>query len=306
MPYLSLVKRRPLYIKTTIECDLDTLWEHTQDPVLHQQWDLRFTTIEYLSKANPNSSQEFLYETNILGIKINGTGESVATKTNSTGESTSVLKFASNSRISLIREGSGYWKYRPQQGGVQFITGYDYKTHWGSFGTLTDRLIFRPLMVWATAWSFDCLKNWIERGLHPKQALKAQWTVSLLHLALGMVWVYHGLVPKLLYPHAGELEMMQQVPFVRGYGEGVLTAVGWVEILFGLLCFFYYRKIIHVINIAAVTALFVGALMSKPAVFAEPFSPFSLTVTMIAISIVALQFYSDLPRASHCLTSPKE
>ncbi|HUS02913.1 MAG TPA: hypothetical protein VMY77_14345, partial [Chitinophagaceae bacterium] len=188
--YNKSVKRKPLYIETSINCDLNTLWTYTQDPSIHQLWDLRFSEIKYLTKANPTDPQTFLYSTKIgFGIKVNGIGESVATKTKDNGESTSVLKFSSDSNLSVIKQGSGYWKYVPESEGIKFFTGYDYETRWGIFGQVFDKFVFRPLMIWATAWSFDCLKNWIEKGLHPKQVIKAQVTVMLSSIALSLVWI---------------------------------------------------------------------------------------------------------------------
>ena len=127
------MKRQPLYIETKIKCDLTTLWRYTQEPSIHQQWDLRFSEINYLPKDNPTEPQKFLYATRIgFGVEVNGVGESVATKTKSNGESTSVLKFSSNNNISIIRQGSGYWKYIPEADGIKFFTGYDYESRWGS------------------------------------------------------------------------------------------------------------------------------------------------------------------------------
>jgi hypothetical protein len=103
------MKPKPLYIETQIACPLEVLWEHTQNPALHQQWDLRFSSITYLPKLKPEDPQHFLYSTNIgFGLTVKGTGESVATKATKAGKSTSVLKFWSDSGLSLIRSGSGY------------------------------------------------------------------------------------------------------------------------------------------------------------------------------------------------------
>ena len=71
------MKRRPLYIETLIECDMDTLWARTQDPGQHQLWDLRFSRIEYLPKAHPEEPQKFLYATRLgFGLQVDGIGES--------------------------------------------------------------------------------------------------------------------------------------------------------------------------------------------------------------------------------------
>jgi hypothetical protein len=213
----ACVKSKPLYIETKIKSDLDTLWIHTQEPSFHQQWDLRFSTISYLPKDHPADVQKFLYSTKIgFGIKINGIGESVATRTKNNSESTSVLKFSSDSQLSIIKQGSGYWKYVPEPDGIKFFTGYDYQTRWGIFGYAFDRFIFRPIMIWTTAWSFDCLKNWIEKGLHPRQMIKAQVSVLLSSIALSLAWIYQGLIPKLLFPETGEIEILTRSGLFTG------------------------------------------------------------------------------------------
>jgi hypothetical protein len=300
------LKRRPLYIETKIKCDFDTLWTNTQEPSIHQQWDLRFTEIEYLPKNDPTDPQKFLYSTKVgFGIKVDGIGESVATKTKDNGESTSVLKFSSDSKISLIKQGSGYWKYVPKADGIKFFTGYDYETRWGLFGKLIDKFIFRPLMIWATAWSFDCLKNWIEKGLHPKQALNAQISVLLVNLTLGIIWIYQGLIPKILFTDTGEIEILRQSGLFNGNEENILTIIGIAEIAFGVALIFIHRKVIQYLNILGLCLLTVGAIFSDRMIFTLPFNPFSLNISMIALSIIAILNFSNLPKTSNCNTKQK-
>ncbi len=301
------MKRKPLYIETKIKCDLDTLWTHTQEPEIHQQWDLRFTEIKYLPKDNPTDPQKFLYSTKIgFGLKVTGIGESVATKTKDNGESTSVLKFSSDSNLSVIKQGSGYWKYAPESVGIIFFTGYDYETRWGIFGKVFDKFVFRPLMIWATAWSFDCLKNWIEKGLNPKQVIKAQLTVVLSSIALSLVWIYQGLIPKLLFTDTGEIEILKQSGLFTGNEKSVLTFIGWAEIFFGLIILFVHKKSIHIINIMALLLLSGAAIFSNAIIFTFPFNPFSLNISMIAISLIAILNLGCLPKASNCITKQKQ
>ena len=300
------MKRKPLYIETKIKCNLDDLWTKTQEPSLHQEWDLRFSEISYLTKNDLNDPQEFLYSTKIgFGIKVDGVGESVATKTKENGESTSVLKFSSDSQISIIKEGSGYWKYVPEADGIKFFTGYDYKTRWGFFGTLIDKLIFRPLMIWATAWSFDCLKNWIEKGLHPKQAINAQLSVLFVNLTLGIIWIYQGLIPKILFTDSGEIEILKQSGLFDGYERNILTIIGIAEIAFGIALILIQRKAIQYLNILGLLFLTVGAVFSNSMIFTLPFNPFSLNISMIALSVIAILNFSYLPKASNCITKKK-
>lgn len=156
-----------LYIEAHVRADLDALWAHSQDPALHQRWDLRFTEIRYLPRAE-GEPRRFRYATRVLpGLTVAGTGVSAGERERPDGTRTSALRFSSPHPLSLIAEGSGYWRYVPEGDGIRFLTGYDYRPRWGRAGALADRLLFRPLMGWATAWSFDRLRLWLERGITP-------------------------------------------------------------------------------------------------------------------------------------------
>lgn len=151
--------RRSVYVETTIRAPLEAVWAKTQEPAEHVRWDVRFTSIE------PLGGGCFRYATRIgFGLEIEGLGESVG------GAATSALRFWSDDRRSLIRSGSGYWRYVPTSEGVRFLTRYDYETRWGALGALVDRLVFRPLLGWATAWSFDRLRIWLEEGVEPERS----------------------------------------------------------------------------------------------------------------------------------------
>ncbi|GGY13099.1 hypothetical protein GCM10010326_00330 [Streptomyces xanthochromogenes] len=173
-----------LYVETVIDAGMDVLWERTQDPARHQSWDLRFTSITYLPRAE-GQPQGFRYATRLLPfLWVAGTGVSAGERQRADGTRVSALRFASGHPFSLLAEGSGYWRYVPGPTGIRFLTGYDYRPRWGRFGALADRFVFRPLMGWATAWSFDRLRLWCERGSHPRAALARALGECALRLAL--------------------------------------------------------------------------------------------------------------------------
>lgn len=188
-----------IYVEILIRAPLDALWAHTQTPVLHERWDLRFSTIEYLPRIDPGSPQGFRYTTRIgFGSEVSGEGETTGCRDLPDGSALSALRFWSDAPFSVIREGSGYWKYIPTPDGVRFLTWYDYRTRFGAAGALFDRTIFRPLMGWATAWSFDRLRLWLEDRIDPGVAVRQTVMHLVVRLALAVVFAYQSSVPELV------------------------------------------------------------------------------------------------------------
>lgn len=302
------MKNPAIYVEARIRCPLEALWQHTQQPELHQQWDLRFTEITYLPRLSEAAPQQFRYATRIgFGLVIAGRGESLGTKEKN-GERTSVLKFWSDEWVSLIREGAGFWKYVPTEDGLRFFTRYDYQTRFGRVGRGLDRLAFRPLIGWATAWSFDCLRLWLETGQRPAVSRRLALGQWLTRATLGAVWVYQGVVPKLLFPDTGELAILRGAGFSAGAAHRVAAGVGVGEVLFGLLFWLLpARRLrpVYWLHIAGLLVLGAGALFSQPAVFVAPFNPLTLNASLMALAAVALLLPAELvPCAGRCLRRP--
>ncbi|MHA7967517.1 DoxX-like family protein [Paenibacillus sp. CAU 1782] len=294
-----------VYVESRINASLEKVWEYTQTPHLHERWDLRFSEISYLPKEREEDRQTFLYKTNIgFGISIAGEGESYGTREQG-GIRTSTLKFGTNQRLSLIREGGGFWRYVPDGDGVIFLTQYDYRTRFGGMGKIFDRLAFRPLMGWATAWSFDALRLWLEKGIHPASSLYRFIRVLLIGVILCLLWCYQGLVPKLLVPDSGELELISQYSVFAGYEWYVLTGMGIAEIAFGLLFLYYRSRMLHYLNIILLAGLLLSGLAS-PAIYTAPFNPVTLNIAMMALSALYLLEREPVASARHCIRKPRD
>lgn len=148
-----------LYVEVLVRAPMNTVWDHTQQPAAHARWDGRFSRIEYLAGTLP---QRFRYAT----AGVAGVGVTAGERLRPDGTRTSALRFSSDHPLSPIKAGSGYWQYVPTPDGVRFLTGYDYRPGWGRSA---DRIV-RPLLGWLTAWSFDRLRLWLERGISPERS----------------------------------------------------------------------------------------------------------------------------------------
>jgi len=232
-----------IYVEVRIRGNLDDLWRLTQTPDLHARWDLRFTDIEYLSRPDPAQPLQFRYATRIgFGLAVWGYGETVGEKDGMNGERTSALKFWSDDPKSLIREGAGYWRYVPTADGLRFFTSYDYHVRFGLLGRAFDRVVFRPLIGWATVWSFDRLRLWIEQGIDPAISLQRSLIHGVARSAAAFVWVYQGIAPKLLGPHADELKLIQQAGIPEEYAPPCAQFLGGAEVAFGLVMLLAFHR----------------------------------------------------------------
>ena len=295
-----------IYVEILIRAPMDELWRLTQTPELHARWDLRFTDIAYLPRPVPTEPQRFLYETRIgFGLHIRGEGESVGSRDDAHGRRTSALRFWSDDPRSLIREGSGYWRYIPETEGVRFLTRYDYRTRLGAPGRWLDRLAFRPLLGWATAWSFDRLRLWLEVGADPTTSFEQAAIHAIARLSLATIWLYHGIVPKLLARDPGELAMLRAVG-VRGDLETLaLVLIAMAEIAFGVAYLVAWRwRPMFLVTIGVMVVLAFGTLASSPGLFTAAFNPFSLDLAVAALAGIGWISSRRLPSAAHTRRYP--
>jgi hypothetical protein len=287
---------------------MDELWRKTQDPALHQRWDLRFTEIAYLPRPDESEPQRFLYATRIgFGVGIRGEGETSGSYADA-DQRVSALTFWSDDPKSLIQKGSGYWKYlRQEDGSIRFLTWYDYHARFGALGRIVDRVALRPLLGWATAWSFDRLRLWIERAIAPEASLRASVVYALARGSIALIWLYHGLVPKLLMHQATEALMLTRAGVAPETAETLVNVAGIVEIGLGLLTLLAWRwRWPLLLTVALMVAALAGSVRYTPELVVAAFNPVSLNLAVSALAAIAYVIGVELPSARRCLRRPPE
>lgn len=295
------MQSKPIYVEIPIDSEMDKLWDSTQRPELHQQWDLRFSSITYLPKTD-DDAQDFSYKTNLaFGLSIEGWGTTAGTHNSTYGSRTSSLHFGTDQAYSIIKEGKGYWKYAPGET-LTFLTQYDYQVNFGRIGQLFDRSLFRPLIGWATALSFDVLKRWLEKGETPASQYLRFFSTFLLSFTFFFVWTYQGLLPKLIGLHPEEVAMTQALlPLPEDHATSAVILIGIFEILFGLLWLFYQKKR-HLFGIQLILfpLLTISAFVADPAVLIDPFNPLTFNISLLVLSIIGFLFSKDTPTSKSC------
>ncbi|MDA1675795.1 DoxX-like family protein [Bacillus cereus group sp. TH152-1LC] len=293
--------KKPIYVSAEMNTTMEKLWGYTQKPDIHTEWDARFTEISYLEKTE-GEPQKFLYKTKIgFGLEIAGEGESIGEIRKETGERISSLKFWTDNQLSLIQIGRGYWKYTPCKEHIHFETQYDYNTRFGRIGNVIDIYMFRPLLGWATAWSFDALKLWLEKGLHPRLLIRRTMTYWLVCFLFAFVWMYQGIVPKLVFTHSEEVKMLSVMIGSTEHSIFVLKIIGLLEIIFGVLWLLPLpKRKVFVVHIFILIALTIAAGFTNIVSFTEPFNPITLNVLLMGLSIVGYINSTNLPSAKNC------
>jgi hypothetical protein len=291
-----------IYVEILIRGDIEDVWRHTQRPELHEPWDLRFTKIQYLPRPSEAEPQRFNYTTRIgFGLQISGQGESTGNREEATGRRTSALKFWSADPKSLIEEGSGYWQYVPTEIGVRFLTWYDYRTRFGGIGRLLDRVFFRRLLGWATAWSFDRLRLQIDMGLEPRASFRLSAIHACSRAAIALIWLWQGLVPKLLFNQADERAMIA----ASHLRTGLVPFLGLIEIAIAIYAILSWQsRSFFLFNILAMAAAFANVATMSPSYLVAAFNPVTLNLAMIALSLVGYIAAAEIPSASRCLRKP--
>ena len=258
--------------------------------------------VDYLPQQGSDRNED-IPDHLLFGAAIEGWGQTVGARLDANTR-TSALKFGSDERRSLIRAGSGYWKYEQIEDEVRFITGYDYEVRWGPLGWAFDRLLFRPLIGWATACSFDRLRLWIEQGRDPRQAARQALSHALAAAAIAFIWIWQGVVPKLLTLHPDELALVLASGLPETWAAAV-RLLGAAELAFGTVFLLYARRRWPwLLTIALMALALVGLLVAAPQQVAGPFSPIALNLLMAVLAAIGLLSLPDLPSARNCLRRP--
>lgn len=285
-----------------IAAPLERVWALTQRPEVHKRWDLRFSEINYLPRSAEQEPQQFLYATRIgLGLQVRGTGESVGKRFTESGAASSSLRFSSGDPKSLITTGSGYWRYIPIETGTRFLTWYDYRARYGVIGRAVDRL-FRPLMAWATAWSFDRLRLWAEQDQSPEASLCLAAVHTISRVALATIWIWHGLVPKLWFRDRDELTMLGQAHLPTS----LLPWVGAAEIVLGLVTLVSVRwRSLFLLHAVLMVAATIAVVRQSPQFLTAAFNPVTLNGAVIALACIGWLALPFSPTAHRCKWSAR-
>ena len=135
---------------------------------------------------------------------------------------------------------------------------------------------------------FTFIRNYsrLNQILRPDSTIS---TYTLSRLAIALIWIYHGLVPKILFKHASELELAAKGPVVFNVETTVVLA-GVFEVLIGFVLLLLWRRRWPVVfSLFCFVALLLGSIAMSPELAIQAFNPVTLTLSAIVFCLIQLR-----------------
>jgi hypothetical protein len=139
---------------------------------------------------------------------------------------------------------------------------------------------------------------WAEAEQVPETSMRLATIHAVARTTIAVVWVWHGLVPKLLLRNFDERAMLGQagVPLVW------LPWIGAAEIAFGVLMLcMWNRRPMLIVNAVLMALSTVVVAVCSPAYLGAAFNPVTLNLAVLALSVVGWLAAWNLPSARRCL-----
>ncbi|NTV47109.1 MAG: DoxX family protein [Chlorobiales bacterium] len=110
---------------------------------------------------------------------------------------------------------------------------------------------------------------------------------AVARVTAAFVWLYHGIVPKLLFIHPDELLLIQAGGVSAETALYLLPVIGIAETGIGLLLLATWSfRWPLVFSAAAMVVALLGVAVTSPAYLTGAFNPVSLNVATIALSVI--------------------
>lgn len=118
----------------------------------------------------------------------------------------------------------------------------------------------------------------------------AEHPQRLIQMTLAFLWIYQGLLPKLVFPSTFDIQVWQFLGFNADLATVFVHLSGGAEILFGCAFLIWQRsRYIHYLNITGLIGLLLLSAILAPSQLLGAFNPVIMNIAMSVLSVVALQ-----------------
>ncbi|OEY92620.1 DoxX-like family protein [Acinetobacter proteolyticus] len=118
--------------------------------------------------------------------------------------------------------------------------------------------------------------------------LPLQKILKFSQLVIAILWIYQGLIPKLIFQVQDEHYVWQQLNIAAVYIPWMISCSGLAEIIFGSLFLFLTHKYLHWFNIISLIGLFIVVLLIYPDQLYQAFNPVVMNIALGSLSLISL------------------
>lgn len=123
--------------------------------------------------------------------------------------------------------------------------------------------------------------------------------LNFCHIILAILWIYQGLIPKVIFQVEIERFFWQQLHFPTLYIPSLIILSGMIEMIFGSLFLFFKHQYLHYLNILSLAGLFIAVLCIYPAQLYQAFNPVVMNMALASLSIISIWCLNILYPAKH-------
>lgn len=119
-------------------------------------------------------------------------------------------------------------------------------------------------------------------------------TYAISRITIAFVWLYHGLVPKLLGPHEDELAMNISLGLSHASAVQLSMFAGVFEVVFGVVVVVLWKQLWPLVCTAAfMVALLLFVAIWSPSLLAGAFNPVTTNLCVLALAMVAIKEHKN-------------
>ena len=110
---------------------------------------------------------------------------------------------------------------------------------------------------------------------------------AVARVTLALVFLWHGLVPKLLFRHPDELALLRDGGLSDAAAARVVVAIGVAEVAFGVALLLLWRvRALLLLAAVSMLGMTLGILVNSPRFVPAAFTPVTLNLCVAALGIV--------------------
>lgn len=110
--------------------------------------------------------------------------------------------------------------------------------------------------------------------------------VARVTLALAFLW--HGIVPKLLYRHSDEIELLRDSGQSASGAVRMVMIIGWIEVAYAVALLVGWRvRALPLVATAAMVVITPGIMLHSPRFIPAAFTPVTLNLCVAALGVIA-------------------